>query len=119
MKRREGNLAGSQNQVFCDGDGKKEKEEDVKGLGRHDNIKLKLAEATESEEKQKEGDGVQVDNKLNIRSAALPASLSICQEMRAEQQAAKTHRRLLGKIFPPENQTGGEKLSCSHVGADA
>lgn len=37
----------------------------------------------------------QVDNKLSRRSAARHSSFSICQEMRAEQQAAKTHLTVL------------------------
>lgn len=35
--------------------------------------------------------GAQVDNKLSRSSAARHSSFTICQEMRAEQQAAKTH----------------------------
>lgn len=35
--------------------------------------------------------GAQVDNKLSTWSAARHSSFSICQEMRAEEQAAKTH----------------------------
>lgn len=79
------------------------KDEKTEGLGRQDAVKLKFMEAFECgrerrEEMESEGGrgmgGAQVDHKLSIRSAPWRSSLSICQEMRAEQQAAPTFHRV-------------------------